>query len=132
MTIGAVSFVAPRFRPALAAAVLAALVPAGCGGGDGPGAGGGVEPPGRSGRAAAARQRARRRPATQDFLLTTNRGFFRIGRASGAVTQVRATVRAGARSAPVGAFLEVAVAGPRRLVGSGHPDRKGAVRSTSA
>ncbi len=66
-------------------------------------------------------------PATRAFLLTTNRGFFRIARESGRVTQVRGTVRAGARSAPVGAFLEVAVAGPGRLVGSGHPDRKGAI-----
>lgn len=64
-------------------------------------------------------------PATQDFLLTTNRGFFRIGRESGTVQAVRGTARAGARSAPVGAFLEVAATGPGRLVGSGHPDTKG-------
>jgi len=66
-------------------------------------------------------------PVTREFLLTTNRGFFRIGQQSGEVTRVRGTVRAGARSVPVGAFLEVAVAGSGRLVGSGHPDREGAV-----
>jgi len=64
-------------------------------------------------------------PATDEFLLTTNRGFFRIGRTSGEVTKVRATVQVGGRPVPVGAFLEVAVAGPGRLVGSGHPDREG-------
>ena len=122
------SFVAPRRCHALAAAALVALAPAGCGGGDGPGAGGAgssrlVDPA----KPPPLVNALDIDPATQEFLLTTNRGFFRIGRASGAVTQVRATVRAGARSAPVGAFLEVAVAGPRRLVGSGHPDRRGAV-----
>jgi hypothetical protein len=66
-------------------------------------------------------------PATQDFLLTTNRGFFRIGRASGKVQTVRGVARAGAKSAPVGAFLEIAASGPGRLIGSGHPDAKGAL-----
>ena len=59
-------------------------------------------------------------PATQDFLLTTNRGFFRISR-SGKVQTVRATVQAGAKSGPLGAFLELVATGPGRLVGSGHP-----------
>lgn len=59
-------------------------------------------------------------PATQDFLLTTNRGFFRISR-SGKVQTVRGTVRAGTASGPLGAFLELAATGPGRLVGSGHP-----------
>ncbi len=66
-------------------------------------------------------------PATQEFLLTTNRGFYRIGRDSGTVTTMRARARAGAKSAPVGRFLEVAVAGPGRLVGSGHPDTDGSL-----
>ena len=63
--------------------------------------------------------------ATQEFLLTTNRGFFRIERESGRVTRVRGTVRVGARSAAVGTFLQIAVTGPGRLLGSGHPDRTG-------
>lgn len=64
-------------------------------------------------------------PATQDFLLTTNRGFFRIGRESGRVTRVRGTIRAGTKTAGVGSFLQLAVTGPGRLVGSGHPDEEG-------
>lgn len=44
-------------------------------------------------------------PESGEFLLTTNRGFFRIGRDDGEVTQVRATVRSGANSAAVGTSL---------------------------
>ena len=119
----------PRRRHVLAVAALAAtVVLAGCGAGDESGAGGApssrlvdpTKPPPLVNSLDVD-------PATQDFLLTTNRGFFRIARESGAVTQVRGTVRDGTRSAPVGAFLEVAVAGRGRLVGSGHPDRKGAL-----
>ena len=68
-------------------------------------------------------------PATQDFLLTTNRGFYRIERDSGRVRTVRGTVRAGTQSASVGTFLELAATGPGRLVGSGHPDRDGPLPS---
>ncbi len=68
-------------------------------------------------------------PATRDFLLTTNRGFYRIGRDSGRVQTVRGTVHAGTESAPVGTFLELAATGPGRLVGSGHPDREGPLPS---
>jgi hypothetical protein len=64
-------------------------------------------------------------PATQEFLLTTNRGFFRIGRASRRVERVRGTIRAGAKTASVGTFLQLAATGPGRLVGSGHPDQEG-------
>jgi hypothetical protein len=68
-------------------------------------------------------------PATGDFLLTTNRGFFRIDAERDAVTRVRASVSAGGASAPVGTFLEVLSTGPGELLGSGHPDRKGALPS---
>jgi hypothetical protein len=68
-------------------------------------------------------------PRTKDFLLTTNRGFFRIGRDSGAVQPIRGTVSAGSRRAAVGTFLEIEVAGVDRLIGSGHPDRQGALPS---
>src|SRR3712207_7432104 len=63
-------------------------------------------------------------PRDGTLLLTTNKGFWRIDPERDTVTQVRGTVRAGARSAPVGSFLEVKVAGPGRYVGSGHPDNK--------
>jgi hypothetical protein len=123
-----VSLLAPCCRHALAAAAVAALLLTGCGEEDGTGAGGAgstrlVDPS----KPPPLVNALDIDPVTQEFLLTTNRGFFRIGRESGDVREVRGTVRAGARSAPVGAFLEVAVAGPRRLVGSGHPDREGAV-----
>ena len=64
-------------------------------------------------------------PQTDDFLLTTNRGFFRIGRDSGRVRPVRGTISAGGKRATVGTFLELAVTGPGRLIGSGHPDQEG-------
>ena len=66
-------------------------------------------------------------PVANEFLLTTNRGFYRIGRDSGRITQVRSTVRAGATTANVGTSLELAVSGRGRLIGSGHPDQEGAL-----
>ncbi|MGI9098984.1 MAG: WD40/YVTN/BNR-like repeat-containing protein [Solirubrobacteraceae bacterium] len=70
-------------------------------------------------------------PETKDFLLTTNRGFFRIAPGSGSsgVRRVRATISVQGRRSPVGTFLEVVVSGRRRLVGSGHPDEQGALPS---
>jgi photosystem II stability/assembly factor-like uncharacterized protein len=119
-----------RRRAALAACALVAVGAAlvGCGQGDGARAGGApssrlvdlTQPPPLV-------DALDIDPATQDFLLTTNRGFFRIARASGKVQTVRATVRVGAKSAPVGSFLELAVTGPGRLVGSGHPETQGSV-----
>ena len=68
-------------------------------------------------------------PATNGFLLTTNRGFFRIGRESGDVQPIRGTISAGGRRSTVGTFLEIEVAGPGRLIGSGHPDQAGSLPS---
>jgi photosystem II stability/assembly factor-like uncharacterized protein len=64
-------------------------------------------------------------PATGDFLMTTNRGFFRIDARTHAVARVRATVTASSQSAGVGTFLDILSTGPGRLLGSGHPDVKG-------
>lgn len=64
-------------------------------------------------------------PATDDFLLTTNRGFFRIGRDPARVRPIRGTISADGKRAAVGTFLELAVTGPGRLIGSGHPDQEG-------
>jgi hypothetical protein len=61
-------------------------------------------------------------PADESFLLTTNRGFFRIAADGGKVERVRGTVRAGGGSSTVGTFLEIDALGPGRLLGSGHPD----------
>jgi hypothetical protein len=63
-------------------------------------------------------------PATGDFLMTTNRGFWRIDPDRDRVEPVRGTVTAGRRSSPVGTFLELLVTGPGELLGSGHPDSK--------
>jgi len=61
--------------------------------------------------------------ATDDLLLTTNRGFFRIARNGGKVQEIKATVKGGERVAPVGTFLAfLSVDGGKRLIGSGHPD----------
>lgn len=61
-------------------------------------------------------------PADGDFLLTTNRGSYRIDPETKRVSSVRGEVRAGGRRSPVGTFLELDAVGPGRLLGSGHPD----------
>jgi hypothetical protein len=61
-------------------------------------------------------------PATGDYLLTTNRGFWRIDPETDKVTPMRGTITAGRRSSTVGTFLELFVTGPKQLLGSGHPD----------
>lgn len=66
-------------------------------------------------------------PSNGDFLLTTNRGFFRIDAKTDTVARVRGTVRAGGASSPVGTFLELLSTGPGQLIGSGHPDKSGAL-----
>lgn len=66
-------------------------------------------------------------PESGDFLLTTNRGFFRIGRDSGRVRPIQGRISSGGKRATVGTFLELAVEGPGRLIGSGHPDQEGAL-----
>ncbi len=66
-------------------------------------------------------------PGTGDFLLTTNRGFFRIGAKTGTVARVQGTVSKGPASSTVGTFLELLSTGPGQLIGSGHPDKSGAL-----
>ncbi|HWM08297.1 MAG TPA: YCF48-related protein [Solirubrobacteraceae bacterium] len=63
-------------------------------------------------------------PATGDYLMTTNKGFWRIDPETDKVEPVRGTVTAGRDSSPVGTFLEILVTGPGTLLGSGHPDSK--------
>ena len=107
---------------AVIAVAASALVLPGCGGS----AEGGAK---RSGGSSTSR-RSRRYvnaldidPATGDFLMTTNRGFFRIDARTHAVARVRGTVTASSQSAGVGTFLDILSTGPGRLLGSGHPDR---------
>jgi hypothetical protein len=64
-------------------------------------------------------------PASGDFLLTTNRGFWRIASDGSKVTPITGTVSDGGKTAPVGTFLEIRSSGPGQLLGSGHPDQDG-------
>ena len=64
-------------------------------------------------------------PATDDFLLTTNRGFFRISSDGKTVTPVKGTIQDAGKTATVGTFLELRASGPNQLLGSGHPDKLG-------
>ena len=63
-------------------------------------------------------------PATGDYLLTTNRGFWRIDPDTDKVERVTGKVTAEGGSSTVGTFLELLVTGPGKLLGSGHPDTK--------
>jgi hypothetical protein len=62
-------------------------------------------------------------PATGDFLLTTNRGFWRVTR-DGNVSRVRGSIEYRGKKDTVGTFLVVKPMGQGRLIGSGHPDHK--------
>ncbi len=64
-------------------------------------------------------------PATGDFLLTTNKGFWRIAKDGSTVTQFKGTITAEGTSDSVGTFLEIRSTGPGQLLGSGHPDKLG-------
>jgi len=63
-------------------------------------------------------------PATGGYLLTTNRGFWKIDPETDEVEQARGTITAPEGSSTVGTFLELLVTGPGELLGSGHPDTK--------
>lgn len=63
-------------------------------------------------------------PATGDFLLTTNKGFWRIGAKDQKVTQIKGTISAEGETDTVGTFLEIETEGNGRLIGSGHPDNQ--------
>jgi photosystem II stability/assembly factor-like uncharacterized protein len=64
-------------------------------------------------------------PANGDFLLTTNRGFWRIASDGSTVTQIKGTITAEGKTDTVGTFLEIRSTGPGELLGSGHPDTQG-------
>jgi hypothetical protein len=66
-------------------------------------------------------------PGTGKLLVTTNRGFFRIDPKGGDPERIRGVATAKGRSVPVGGYLEVLPTGPKTLLGSGHPDRKGSL-----
>ena len=66
-------------------------------------------------------------PGSGKLLVTTNRGFFRVDPKGGDPERIRGQATAKGRSVPVGGFLEVLPTGPKTLLGSGHPDRKGSL-----
>jgi photosystem II stability/assembly factor-like uncharacterized protein len=100
----------------------AALCAAGCGGS--------AESTGRSDRLVDFSKRPpfvnslERDEAGGKFLLTTNRGFFRIDPEDDSVRRVRGTIEAGGERATVGTFLELNLDPDGQLVGSGHPDQR--------
>ena len=65
-----------------------------------------------------------RDPKTGDFLLTTNRGFWRIDPESNAVKQIRGKITYHGKSDTVGTFLAVDALTPTHYIGSGHPDHQ--------
>ena len=64
-------------------------------------------------------------PGSGDFLLTTNRGFWRIDPDEDSATRIRSTITHKGKTDTIGTFLLAKVAGPRALIGSGHPDTQG-------
>ena len=62
---------------------------------------------------------------SKEFLLTTNRGFFRIDPQGDRVREVTGTLAVGEDRATLGTFLELKSDGGASLVGSGHPDQPG-------
>ena len=61
-------------------------------------------------------------PETGEFMLTTNKGFWRIDPKSKKITQVKGTIEAKGAQDTVGTFLELEAVGGGRILGSGHPD----------
>jgi hypothetical protein len=110
-----------RRTPALAA-LLALAAAAGCGDGD--------EPAGRSDRLVDFSKKPpyvnslERDESSGEFLLTTNRGFFRIDPESDEVRRVRGRIEAEGERATLGTFLELNYDDDGTLVGSGHPDQR--------
>ena len=64
-------------------------------------------------------------PESGDFLLTTNRGFWRIDPDEDTATRIRSTIEHKGKTDTIGTFLLSKVDGPRTLIGSGHPDTQG-------
>jgi hypothetical protein len=109
----------PLRHPAL---VLVALLAVGCGAES--------NPAGRSDRLVDFSQRPpfvnslERDEDTGEYLLTTNRGFFRVDPEDDAVTRVEGTVEAEGKRSTIGTFLELNLDDAGALVGSGHPDQR--------
>jgi hypothetical protein len=110
-------------RRAVALALAAGLCAAGCGDSS-------SEDAGRSDRLVDFSKRPpfvnslERDEESGEFLLTTNRGFFRVDPEDDGVRRVRGTIEADGKSATLGTFLELNLDPEGQLVGSGHPDQR--------
>lgn len=62
-------------------------------------------------------------PSDGAFLLTTNKGFYRVK--DGKVSNVKSSITIGGRTASMGTFVDLSVTGPGTYLGSGHPDPGG-------
>jgi len=127
---------APQVRRLLLALCAAALVVSGCGAED--------DTPGGGQRSDKLVDFKQKPPFVNalvveddgSFLLTTNRGFFRL-REGKEPERIRGTVKDEQGSSPVGTFLEIDKISDQEIVGSGHPDKErplppylGFIRST--
>jgi len=65
-----------------------------------------------------------RDPESGEYLLTTNRGFFRVDPDDDRARRVRGTVEAAGKTSAIGTFLELNLDAEGELVGSGHPDQE--------
>ena len=61
-------------------------------------------------------------PTTDEFILNTNKGMWRITPDGGKITQVKGDFEAEGEKDTLGTFLEIEPLGDGRMVGSGHPD----------
>jgi photosystem II stability/assembly factor-like uncharacterized protein len=110
----------PVRHPTLALAAVLVLV----------GCGSEARPEGRSDRLVDFSQKPpyvnslERDPRSGEYLLTTNRGFFRVDADEDAVERVRGVVEADGKRATIGTFLELNLDEQGELVGSGHPDQR--------
>lgn len=62
-------------------------------------------------------------PRDGSFLLTTNRGFYRVPAEGGEPRRIRSRVMDPSGTSPVGTFLELDVTDEGDMLASGHPDR---------
>jgi hypothetical protein len=63
-------------------------------------------------------------PASKDFLLTTNKGFWRISPDGKKVTRILGRITYKGKTDTVGTFLLAEPVGGKHLIGSGHPDHQ--------